>query len=254
MVPTLLSIFIIGSQLKTTLQSCLAKLPNRNGKKNLKREVEKLIDQNPPEDSNLQWFYKLQLSERGEEIEHNFFDRLVSMQGDILNDTVILQSVCFLTDIEKKNHQEFDVVIFSWSRKLVIGIEMKRQLTDTAFEQIEKYHVLFEERLGDQFGVGWTFFPVICVGKDAEMFENLHYISIETDIKLWLSAIFNRFPVQNIRLTFSPPIKQLRNVLRLIVFAIHISKKDQIAPITSTGWVKYISDAIDSVCTTQNIY
>ena len=86
----------------------------------------------------------MKLSERGEEIEHTFFDQLVSMQGDILNDTVILQSVCFLTDVKKKKHQEFDLVIFSWSRKLVIGIEMKRQLTDTAFEQIYKYHALFE--------------------------------------------------------------------------------------------------------------
>ncbi|XP_066926810.1 uncharacterized protein [Clytia hemisphaerica] len=243
-----------ASQLQTTLQSCLLKFPSNGGKKNLKREVEKLVEQNPPQDSNLLWFFELQLSERGEEIEHTIFDRFLSMKEDsVLNDTVILQSVCFLTDVKKKKHQEFDLVIFSWSRKLVIGIEMKRQLTDTAFEQTEKYHRLFEKRLGDQFGDGWTFVPIICVEKNTETFESLHYISINTDIKMWLSAIFNKFPEKNSQIPFLPPIEQLKSVLRLIVFAIHISKKDQIAPITTTSWVKYISDAIDSVCTSHNI-
>ena len=79
------------------------------------------------------------------------------------------------------------------------------------------------------------------------------FISLETDLELWLGSIFNKFTEHSVQIPFLPPIDQLRNVLRLVIFAIHISRKDQIAPITTTSWVKYISDAIDSVCTSHNI-
>ena len=241
-------------QLETILKSFLLKLPSTTAMKNLKKEIAKLIEQNPPADSNIQWLFDLQLGDRGEEIEHSFFDKLLSLRdSSILNDTVILQSVCFITDIKNKKHQEFDLLIFSWSRKLVIGIEIKRQINETAFKQIKRYHTLFEERLGDQFGSGWTFFPVICVEKDTQGLQGQHYVDIETDTKSWLLSILNQFPAQSFPIPQIPPINQIRKVLRLIVFAIHVSKKDQIAPITTTNWVHYISEAIDTMCTGHNI-
>uniref|UniRef100_A0A7M5VA61 Uncharacterized protein n=1 Tax=Clytia hemisphaerica TaxID=252671 RepID=A0A7M5VA61_9CNID len=243
-----------GTELEATLRNCLQTLRNVNGKKILKRGIEKLIEQKPCTDSNLLWFFELVLSYRGEAYEQMFFDKLLSMREDtLLNDTVILQSVCFITDVNKKKHQEFDLIIFSWPRKLVIGIEIKRQLNDTAFNQIEKYHTLFQERLGDQFGADWTFFPVICVGENTLSFESQHYININTDIELWLSSIFKRFPEKTVPIPFLPSAEHLIKILRLIIFAVHISKKDQIAPITTTNWVKYISDAIDTLCTSHNI-
>ena len=129
-----------GTQLETTLRNCHQALTNGNGKKNLKREIEREVEKNQPRDSNLLWFFDLKLSDRGEKFEQIFFDRLVSMRDEtLLNDTVILQSVCFLTDVRNKKHQEFDLVIFSWPRKLVIGIEIKKQVSNTAFDQIDKY-------------------------------------------------------------------------------------------------------------------
>ena len=71
-----------GSHLEATLRNCHQTLTNENGKKNLKREIQKSIEQNPPQDSNLLWFFELQLSDRGDEFEQLFFDRLVSMRNE----------------------------------------------------------------------------------------------------------------------------------------------------------------------------
>ena len=140
--------------LKDVLFKCFTSTPRTT-----KREIKVLIDQNPPEDSNLLWFFELELSERGDPVERWLFNRILTDMKDLSQEAVILQSVNFLPHIaNNKNHREFDFLIFSWSRKLIIGIEVKRKLSnETAFKQLDKYHMILEENLGDQFF--WVDFP-----------------------------------------------------------------------------------------------
>ena len=79
--------------------------------KNITKEVQK----SPPQDSRLKWFFDLQISDRGENVERSLIDKLYSLKdNDILKDSVILSSVNFLTEFADKCHQEFDFLIFSW--------------------------------------------------------------------------------------------------------------------------------------------
>ncbi|XP_066920237.1 uncharacterized protein [Clytia hemisphaerica] len=227
-------------------------------RKIFKSEIEDRLKSTPPQDSVVSWFFRLELSEQGEKIEHWFFKELSSMRNtksNLLQDLVILQSVNFLTDIKKKKHQEFDLCLISWSRKLIIAVEMKRQLVNyKPFEQLDKYHQILEERLGDFLGSGWTFFPVLCVEIDENTFENPHYITIETEISSWLQCIMKKFLVSSpTQIPYIHPIENLKELLRIIVFTIHISKKNQAAPITSSNWVDYISNSIDTLLTRENI-
>ncbi|XP_066929277.1 uncharacterized protein [Clytia hemisphaerica] len=216
--------------------------------KNIAREINK----SPIEDSRLKWFFDLQIADRGENMERILIDKLHSLKdNDILKDTIILSSVNFLTEFSNKRHQEFDCLIFSWTRKLIIGIEAKRQINDTrAFEQLNKYHSIFEQKLGDQLGLGWSFFPVVCAEKeDISLPPSNHYISSNTDIENWLSNVVNAFPESR----NSQSLEQLKKILQIMVFTIHISKKDQPRPITSSYWVDYVSDVIDSLSNFHNI-
>eukprot|EP00111_Clytia_hemisphaerica_P003860 TCONS_00011088-protein len=220
--------------------------------KTVKKNILKEIENSPTNHLTLLWFFNLQISECGEKTERSFFDKIYSLQeDDILNDTVILSAVNFLIDFENKKHQEFDFLIFSWTRKLIIGIEVKRQLTDEkAFNQLQKYHSIFQNKLADQLGLGWNFFPVIYVEKELSTLPvTNHYIDSNTDIEMWLSTITNLFLENQNRQS----IEDLKKVLQLIVFTIHLSKKDYPRPITSSYWVDYISDVINSLSNAHNI-
>ncbi|XP_066921938.1 uncharacterized protein [Clytia hemisphaerica] len=242
-----------GSNLETFLQQCIIKLPRKGGRNKVKADVNKLVSEsNVCEDSNIKWLWDLQLSDLGEEVEHWFFDQLQSIKDGTLNDLVILQSSQFMTNVENKKHREYDLLILSHSRKLVIGIELKRTSTDQALlracEQLDKYRTSLEETLGDQFGSGWQFFPVICVQQDSRTFKSAHYINAMTNIRDWLSNVLKKFPIIINQTDLTDSLANLKKVLHIIVFAVHVS-----VPVTHTNWVDYISQAIDNVSTHDNM-
>ena len=75
---------------------------------------------------------------------------------------------------------------------------------------------------------------------------------MQTEIKPWLTCIFNRF--QTVPTTSIPnPLDEVKDLLKILVFAIHVSKKDQVAPITSSTWVEYTTNAIKNVSSSHNI-
>ena len=251
------------SDLGVFVQGCIVTLPSSSPlktflkqnliKKNFKKLVKKMIEDKPIQDSNLLKLFQLELSDIGEKLEHWFYEQLLPLQDEALQNTVVLSSITFLTHLQKKMHKETDFLIISWENKLIISIELKRTINDDkVFKQLDSSHQIFEQRLGDQLKSGWTYFPVVCVEYDNLSVNSLHYITIETEIKSWLTSIFNRFPaapatsIQNL-------LGEVKDLLKILIFAIHVSKKDQVSPITSSTWVEYTSSAIENVSTSHNI-
>uniref|UniRef100_A0A7M5WW77 Uncharacterized protein n=1 Tax=Clytia hemisphaerica TaxID=252671 RepID=A0A7M5WW77_9CNID len=93
-------------------------------KKGFKKLLKQKIEDNPPQDTNLRWLFELELTELGEQIEHWFYDQLLPLKDDTLQDTVVLSSVNFLTDVKKKRNRESDLLIISWQRQLIISVEI----------------------------------------------------------------------------------------------------------------------------------
>uniref|UniRef100_A0A7M6DJL4 Uncharacterized protein n=1 Tax=Clytia hemisphaerica TaxID=252671 RepID=A0A7M6DJL4_9CNID len=238
---------ICSKSIKTSMIILLGEYSNIPFKRLLRQKV----DENPPTDSNLRWLFDLEISELGEKVQNEFYDKLSSLQDDdVLSDTVVLSSIGFITNVRNRMQQELDFFIISWPRKLIICIESKRTITDRIFEQLEMHQFLLETKFGDQLGHGWTFFPVILSEFDKFSFSSRHYITTCTDIKSWLVSIFQHYPVVPMWTTFNNTLSQTKDVLRLIIFTLHASKH---APITTTNWVEYINSAIDNVATSDNI-
>ena len=215
--------------------------------------MKQMIVDTPSEDSNLLWLFGFELSDIGEKLEHWFFEQLLPLKDGILKNTVVLSSLTFLTNLQNKMHKETDFLIISWEKKLILSIELKRTIADDkVFQQLEKSHQIFEERLGDQLKSGWTYFPVVCVENDNLSVNSLHYINTETEINPWLTSIFKKFPTVP---TTSIPnlLNEFKDLLKILIFAIHVSKKEQVAPVTSSTWVEYTSNAIENVSTSHNI-
>ena len=83
-----------------------------------------MIEDTPSNDSNLLWLFGLVLSEVGEKLEHWLYDQLLPLKDDVLQDTAVLSSLIFLTNIQKKMHKETEFLIISSERKLIISIEL----------------------------------------------------------------------------------------------------------------------------------
>ncbi|XP_066931381.1 uncharacterized protein [Clytia hemisphaerica] len=242
------------STAESDLRTVLTDFTSQKSEKFLKRDVLSLIRESPPQDPNLNWIFGLELATIGERLEHWFFGQLLLLKDDILKDTVVLSSVNFMTNVRNKKHRELDSLIISWSRKLIISVEMKLSLKDEkVFDQLDQNHQIFEERLGDRFQPGWTFYPLVVVEHtDSFSTDNLHFMTSETEVKSRLENIFRLFPVIPLAEN-STPIEDVKQLLQVIIFAVHVSKKQQVAPITNSNWVEYIRNAIDNVSTSKNI-
>ena len=224
------------------------------------RQMKPIYDGNEilKSDSRFKWLMESKPTDvSGEEIEHWFFDHLSSEEmKNHLKDCVILTSPTVKLSFEKKKnfHREFDFLIISWQRKLIIGIEAKRRTTKdtltTASEQLNKCQKFFEEGFGNTLGPEeWTFFPVIFVGQCDFISNSKHFITMQSDIKHWLENVYLDYVCSSLL-----HIKEnLKKILQIMVFTIHISRKDLKAPITTSSWVQYVTDAIFSVSTIDNI-
>ena len=78
-------------------------------------------------------------------------------------------------------------------------------------------------------------------------FQSQHYINTQTDIKQWILSILNSYPEATVQGPLIHPLEQLKKVLQIIIFTIHISKKDQPAPVTTKNLVDYTNNIIDSL-------
>ena len=117
-------------------------------------EVEKLVEYelSGQSDARLKWLCKSKLTNvGGEELEHWLFDEFSSKEvKKVLSDCVVLTSLNIITNVNKNFHREFDFLIFSWQRKLIIGIECKRTTTekniDRAIDQLNKCNTIRQNK------------------------------------------------------------------------------------------------------------
>eukprot|EP00111_Clytia_hemisphaerica_P004503 TCONS_00012888-protein len=233
--------------LNDTLRYLLEELSKEDDVNNVLKMVDNLLGKTSlVEDPALKWLFEMQFSDiRGENIEEWFIDQLWEMEmNDILREIVILNLANINSGSDKKV-KEFDLFIISWSRKLIINVNVKRKLSENVFEQFEKSHKFLEEQLGDQLGAGWIFFPVVCVGKNiAELSSpDHHHITMNTCLKTWLENVIKNFPlVQD-----TESLGQLRNALKFIIFPMHMSKKYIPSQTKISCWSEHIKSAYESI-------
>ena len=251
-----------------------------NFKKNFQRKlnnwIKKYLKQTPlPEnDPGMMWFFHLNMTEiSGEMAERWLFEELKNALEDAndkdnIDKTVVLHASDIAIDVDSNSQQqEFDFLLFVPNRKLIVGIEVKRAFNKkTKSNQLQKYYDILEERLSDQLGDGWTYFPVLCVFKPTsdmltDTRSNDHFIHSETDIKLWIQrVVMNSFPET---LDYSISLEQLRNVLKILVFVLQMSNSsipnadDNVNPpvgtIVESKWVKFVTEALKTISTKTNI-
>lgn len=243
--------------------------------KDLKNGLDFMMEEDPDvhKDSNLSWLLdqKAVSNVFGDEVEYYIYQQLKKM-GKELNNFVIIHSLeLALAGAEngEKDKAEFDYLLFSAERKLIITIEAKRSLYRTsvskydgkAFNQLWGCKKIIEQYLGDCFegeGKKWTFIPMIFTfnERDCEDLPPSSYVVSKSKLTERLETMINEYPEMD-EDERKEGREQLKQVLSLIIFVFHISKKHlKDAPpgaITSSKWVSYTMRAIDTISTKENI-
>ena len=91
--------------------------------------------------------------------------------------------------------------------------------------------------------------------------SNDHFIHSEIDIKQWIQrVVMNSFPET---LDYSVSLEQLRNVLKILVFVLQMSKSSipssgnnvnpPLGTIVESKWVKFVTEALKTISTKTNI-
>ena len=219
----------------------------------------------PEEEHDLLWFFDLNMTDvTGEMAERWLFDELQDALDDSIDETVVLHTSHIVYEDSLPKEQEFDFFLFVPSRKLVMCVEVKRTFNEnTSTQQLQKYKQIIEESLSDQLGDGWTYFPVFCVYQPTnEMINfttsNNYFIHSETNIKEWFSSAVKSFPIH---LDYAASIQQLRNVLKILVFVMQMSKPLTVNPSSSlkpgivveSKWQQFVQEALNTICTKSNI-
>ena len=250
-----------------------------NKEKRLRRWLIKTLEANPLDhNSPMKWLFKVNLLDvSGELPERYLFDELKDILGDEGSKTSERFVILYASDISLRDgksspihvstQKEFDFLLLSAERKLIIAIEAKRSLPNQPFKQLREYQEIFEEGLGDQLDDEWTFYPVLYVHKPHEQLKGMmvsnHFIHQETDLEKWLQNVLDENilkPREN-----HVSVEQLKNILKIIVFTLQMSKSSlehvdkiikseaPVGTIVHSKWSKYIEKAIEAVSTADNI-
>ena len=250
-----------------------------NKEKRLRRWLINTLKANPLDhNSPMKWLFKANLLDvSGELPERYLFDELKGILGDEGSITIEKFVILHANDIslrdEKSSHihvptqKEFDFLLLSAERKLIIAIEAKRSLPNQPFKQLREYQEIFEEGLGDQLDDEWTFYPALYVHKPHEQLKSMmisnHFIHQETDLEKWFQNVLDENAVKPRKNLVS--VEQLKNVLKIIVFTLQMSKSSlehvdkfikseaPVGTVVHSKWSNYIEKAIEAVSTADNI-
>lgn len=216
--------------------------------------------------SNLRWIFdRVDLREiMGERVEYWLYQELKHMK-ELLEKFVIIHSLQ-LTEVEKKYESEFDFLLLSAERKLIIAIEAKNTLYMYSkkkyqykpFHQLAKCYEMLSKYLGDCFtghGEQWKFVPLVFTFNETDYeklrpyHEKINVVS-KSSIKEHLKNIMQQFPSSDSQESKD----QLKEVLGYIVCAFHSSNnKEKLGAITPSKWVKYTQKTIDAISKKENI-
>ena len=247
--------------------------------KRLRRWLINTLKANPLDhNSPMKWLFKVNLLDvSGELPERYLFNELKGILGDEGSITIENFVILHANDISlrdgKSSHihvptqKEFDFLLLSAERKLIIAIEAKRLLPNQPFKQLREYQEIFEEGLGDQLDDEWTFYPALYVHKPHEKLKSMmisnHFIHQETDLEKWLQNVLDENVVKSCKNLVS--VEQLKNVLKIIVFTLQMSKSSlehvdkiikseaPVGTVVHSKWPNYIEKAIEAVSTADNI-
>ena len=170
---------------------------------------------------------------------------------------MIIHGANFIYDGERQ--REFDFILISGSRKLIITIECKFSFTYMVFEQVSCHEVICEENFGDQLDDEWQHIPVIFVYDERTMpYHDLtdkqrrYVLSGKENISAWVQDIDENFPRTYVG---HKSAEQMKNIVKLLIFTYHISTPSlsAVGAITPSKIVKETTKAISTVSTLYNI-
>ena len=151
--------------------------------------------------------------------------------------------------------QEFDFLIVSVSRKVIIHMETKSTYTAGAFRQLGRSSKMFEQNFSDILDDSWQFGRVACFYGEKclpdECADCAHLqpwiITRDTDICSWWKAITDKFPkVENMNEARNTFIK----VFEMLLFAMHANT----GSITTSKTVGKLTELITGrIGTVENI-
>lgn len=257
----LLNLFNNGHQhnIKKELEMIKKNLSkNKTSKIISKKEFQRILKDKPLTHSVLQFLSNVELSYlTGEQTERWLFEKLREI---ITGDFTVLHSCDFYTELEKsKHHQEIDFLIFSAAHKIIIAIEAKASATKglKEFSQLRKYKDIFEESFGDQLDEEWHFIPVLFVynPESVSEHESKYIITRHTNLRDWFESILKDYPIET---QYDLCLSQLKNVLKLSVFILHISRaclpnRKTYGPFVRSNISQFVTDVIETISKASNI-
>lgn len=189
----------------------------------------------------------------GEEPERYLFEKFKEKEmKELLPDFVIFRSLDIYTTPGCTNlSKEYDFVLLSAERKLIIAIEAKSSKNKKASkDQLKKSKALFENHLGDCLDEEWIFYPVIFIyNGNVDNSEIKHVINTKTDLKEWLTILLTKYKKTQSGDSLTASMKQLKMVTQILIFCLYKFP----GPITTSNWVDHIHESINNISTANTI-
>lgn len=204
----------------------------------------------------------------GEEAEHFVFKQLQKSK-DVLSDFVILHSLNTYTapSTDFKKNKEYDFLLLSAKRKLIVAIEVKRSKDKVthARKQLESTKEMFETKFADEIQGGWRFCPVVFVYENVDNNADPDIVTRQTisECTKGVSEIkevnkctsYNQNIIENTG--ENDARQQLKNLIKILVFCLHLNRplsKEKQGPLTTSKWINWLFEVIETVSTYDNIW